>query len=180
MKVILFFIALLLFVIGCSDDSAKTIQKTQTHEYPDQESWDATIVITRNGKKSGKLAAGHVRKYSDKMITLLDEGIKVDFFDETGQHTSVLTANGGKVFDQRQDMLAYGNVVVVSDSGMTMHTDTLKWDNKNQKIFSEIAVIFTTNENDTLYGDSFVSDPNLDNYEIVNARGKSSKRINLE
>ena len=77
-------------------------------------------------------------------------------------------------------MLAYGNVVVVSDSGVTLYTDTLKWDNKEQKIYSEIPVKITTQDHDTLYGDSFKSDPNLDNYEILNPRGKSKKSLKIE
>ncbi|MEJ2543942.1 MAG: LPS export ABC transporter periplasmic protein LptC, partial [Calditrichaceae bacterium] len=103
-----------------------------------------------------------------------------DFYNNEGKHTSVLTSEGGKVFDNNQDMLAYGNVIVISDSGMTLYTDTLKWDNKKQKIISEVPIMITTEEGDTLYGDSFISDPNLRNREIINPHGKSVKSIDIE
>lgn len=128
----------------------------------------------------GHLKAGKIEKYSNKNITLLKDGITLDFYNEQGQHTSLLTAEGGKVFDINQDMLAYGNVVVVSDSGMTLYTDTLKWDNKKRKIISEVPIMITTDEGDTLFGDSFVSDPNLKNREIINPHGKSVKTVNID
>ena len=179
MKRLIFFILSLILILHCSEEKNKSLP-ADNNLYPDQESWQATILITKDGKTVGYLKAGHVQKFSRKQLTLLDEQIQVDFFNEKGQHTSVLTADGGKVYDVKQDMIAYGRVVVVSDSGLTLFTDTLKWDNKDQKIYSDIPVIFTTQDKDTLYGDSFKSDPDLVNYEIVNPRGKSKKTLTLE
>ena len=166
---------------SCSSEDQKANQATgNTQELPDQESWNATVLITRNGKTVGVLKAGHVQKFSKKNLTLMDDSIKVDFYDEQGHHKSVLTALGGKVNDINQNMEAYGHVVVVSDSGLTLHTDTLKWDNRTQKIYSDIPIMLTTDQGDTLYGDRFKSSPDLMNYEIENPHGKSSKKINIE
>lgn len=176
-------IALLLGVFiltACNSEKKDTAEPSALENFPDQESWETTIIITRDGERVGHVQAGHVRKYSKKGVTLLDEEIQVDFYDQNGRHTSVLTAEGGKVYDDNQDMLAYGNVIVRSDSGITLYTDTLIWDNKNQKVISEIPVKITTQENDILYGDSFISDPDLVNYEIVNPRGKTTKSIKID
>jgi len=67
---------------------------------------------------------------------------------------------------------------VLSDSGMTLYTDTLRWNNKDQKIISEIPVKITT-QTDTIYGDSFISDPNLENYTITNSRAISKRTLKL-
>jgi len=180
MKQLLFITLTIFFLLGCSGEQKETATPIIEEDYPDQESWDATILITREGQTIGYLKAGHIQKFTKKNLTLLLDSIKVDFYDEEGQHTSILTSLGGKVFDLTQDMLAYGNVVVISDSGMTLYTDTLKWNNEEQKIISEIPIKVTTEEGDTLYGDSFKSDPNLKNREITNPRGKSSKSIDLD
>ncbi len=170
-----------LLVLSCStSDNQKAGTTPETKSYPDQESWNATMFITREGKTIGHLKAAHVQKFTKKNITLLDGGIQVDFYNEKGRHTSVLTSDGGEVMDATQDMTAYGHVVVVSDSGLTLHTDTLKWNNKKQKIYSKNSIILTTTKHDTLYGDGFVSDPDLANYEITNPRGKSSKSLNIQ
>jgi hypothetical protein len=83
------------------------------------------------------------------------------------------------VHNQTNDLTAYGNVVVVSDSGIVLQTEVLFWDNEKQKIISEVPVRFTTKD-DTLIGDSFVSNPDLTNYEIRNARGYSRRKIPIE
>jgi len=134
------------------------------------------MTLTTDGKKNGIVNASHMKKYSKKNLTLIENGLTVDFFDKDGNHSSVLTSEGGRVDDTKQDMIAYGNVIVVSDSGMTLYTDTLKWDNERQKIISEIPVKITS-VTDTLYGDSFISDPNLENYEITNSHGTGSELL---
>lgn len=180
MKSSLLKLSLILILAACATEREDKPEVLPQVEYPDQESWDATIYITRQGKVAGFLKAGHIEKYSQKNITLLKDSLKVDFYNEQGQHTSILTSEGGKVFDLSNDMIAFGNVVVISDSGLTLFTDTLKWDNERQKIISEIPIKITTEEGDTLFGDSFISDANLKNREIVNPRGKSSKSIKID
>ncbi len=176
----LFGIGNLVFLFAaCSSDTGKQTLQSET-DYPDQESWQATVLITKDARTVGKLQAGHVRKYSKKNITLLDDSLIVDFFNSEGGHTSVLYARGGKVFDVRQDMIAYGKVKVVSDSGLTLYTDTLRWDNKAQKIISDRAMMIVSDQGDTLFGDYFKSNPAMTDYEISNPRGKSSKRLQMK
>jgi LPS export ABC transporter protein LptC len=165
---------LFVLITACSNQESESVESGSRIDYPDQESWNTVLTITNNGNKIGIVEASHLKKYSKKNLTLISDGLKVDFFNSEGKHTSVLTSEGGRVHDVKQDMIAYGNVVVVSDSGMTLYTDTLKWDNERQKIISEIPVKITS-ENDTLYGDSFISDPSLENYEITNSRGTGTE-----
>jgi len=176
----LIFSLMITFLSGCVSEKKESVSSQAEDKYPDQVSWDATILITKQANRLGLLKAGKIEKYSRENITLLKDNIKVDFFNEQGDHTSVLTAKGGKVFDLTQNMLAYGNVVVESDSGMTLFTDTLRWDHDKQKIISDVPIMITTLESDTLYGDSFISDPNLKNRKIVNPRGKSVKSIKID
>jgi hypothetical protein len=62
-------------------------------------------------------------------------------------------------------------VIVVSDSGVTLFTDTLSWDNLRERIFTEDSVIFITEQQDTLYGVGFESDVELDNWKILKPTG---------
>jgi len=172
---------LFLFFIGltaCFNESQTEQSSSASDIYPDQESWNAEIKITRNGKLSGLVKAGHIKSFSSQKRTELSENITVDFFKQDGQHSSVLTARGGLVFDDRDDMIAFGNVIVVSDSGVALYTDTLHWFNKEQKISSKVPVKITT-QNDTLFGDNLVSDPHLRNYELTNSHGSSAKSVKV-
>ncbi len=124
------------------------------------------------------LTAGYIAKYSKKKHTLLKEGVKVDFYDELGDLKSVLTSEEGKVLDEKQDMYAYKNVVVRGENGTTLYTEELLWDNKSEKIISKVPVKITT-PTDTLFGDTFRSDPDLVEYEITNAHGTSDKTVQV-
>jgi LPS export ABC transporter protein LptC len=148
-------------------------------DYPDQESWHARMLFTKEGKRRAVLEAGYIAKFTDKQYTLIREGLRLEFFDEEGNPKSVLTSNEGKVFDATQDMLAIGDVVVVSKNGSTLYSSELNWKNKEERIISNVPVKITT-ETDTIYGDTFVSDPDLINYEITNTRGSSQKKISID
>ena len=167
--------------IGCTefDERNVTEREDKNEEFPDQESWNATMHFTKDGKKRAILEAGYIAKYSKKKITLLKEGMQVDFFDSDGNHKSKLNSEEGKVFDGRQDMVAIKNVIVISDNGNHLYCEELHWKNNEQKIISNVPVMITTDD-DTLYGDSMTSDPDLHNYEITNAHGSSQKKISLD
>ena len=167
--------------IACTDFDEKDVVNTEEEieEFPDQESWNAKMYFTKDGKKRAILEAGYIAKYSKKRFTLLKEGLQVDFFDSEGNHKSVLNSEEGKVFDDKQDMVALKNVIVVSDNGNHLYCEELHWKNNEQKIISNVPVMITTDD-DTLYGDSMISDPELHNYEITNAHGSSQKKISLD
>jgi LPS export ABC transporter protein LptC len=170
----------MLLVISCSkieeDQSTSSLDQTRI---PDQESWKSVITMTREGKKFAEVWAGYIAFYNEQGKTFLRDSIHADFFDRNGIHNSILTADSGVVFNQTNNLVAYGKVKVVSDSGVVLETHELHWDNEKQKIISEVSVRFST-QIDTLLGDSFISDPDLTNYEIKNARGYSRRIIPLE
>ena len=70
-----------------------------------------------------------------------------------------------------RDRIAIGDVIVLSDSGVTLFTDTLSWDNHREKVYTDDRVIFITEEQDTLYGIGFESDVELDNWKILKPTG---------
>ncbi len=181
MKVIFFALVLIAALFcqpGCTEFE-KEVQEKTVQDYPDQESWNNNIYFQRDGKRLAVLTAGYIAKYNEKKHTILKEGVKIDFYGEDGIVKSKLTSDEGKVYDDKQDMVAYGNVIVRSTNGTTLYSEELHWDNKEGKIISKVPVKITT-ESDILFGDSFKSDPDLVDYEITNARGTSDKTISID
>ena len=171
-------LAVSLVVFGCTEFETDS-GEIPIEETPDQESWGNSIYFQREGNRRAVVTAGYIAKFFKRHHTLLKEGVKVDFYGEDGQLKSVLTSEEGKVFDDRSDMVATGNVVVRSTNGTTLYSEELNWVNKEGKIISNVPVKITT-EGDTLFGDTFKSDPDLINYEITNARGTSDKTISID
>ncbi|MBT3738167.1 MAG: LPS export ABC transporter periplasmic protein LptC [Candidatus Marinimicrobia bacterium] len=167
MKYIIF---LFLFVLGCEVDEVKKIGKSR-QGMPDAESWDAIITLTNEGVKRAVIRAGHLEKYNEKKYIRLDDNVDADFFNENEVYTTNLKSKVAEIEEERDYLIAIGNVVVLSDSGVTLFTDTLSWDNVKEKVFTENKVVFITEQNDTLHGIGFESDVELNNWKILKPTG---------
>lgn len=178
-----YLISLLLSLLLTSSCSKREDQNgmiiSDTEMLPEQESWNSTITLTSNGKIIALVHSGHMSQFSNKKLILLDDKIEIDFFDSEENHTSHLTAESGEINERLKNLKAIGNVIVVSDSGETLFTEELLWNNKLQKIISEVDVMITV-EGDTLYGVGFESDAGLDNWTIKEPKGRTSRLMDID
>ena len=159
-----------LFIFACNNTELNKIGETRDG-LPDAESWNATITLTNKGSKRAIIKSGHLQKYQQRQYILLDQKVDADFFNEDEIYTSNLKSEIAEIDESKDFLIAMGNVIVVSDSGVTLFTDTLSWDNVEEKIFTDDRVIFITEQNDTLYGIGFKSDVELNNWEIMQPTG---------
>jgi len=174
---LIFIIALSFTNYACDElDSriAKPLDSMFVFKEPDQSGSNIEVIFADSGYTKAILNSAKGRIYQENQETFLDNGIKVDFFSkETKQRISRLIADSARIDDLTKNMLARGNVVVVSDStGNRLETSVLEWNNTTQKIYSnEFVKISTKSEIITGYG--FESDQNLDNYKINRVSGIS-------
>ena len=166
---------LLIFQFACQSNELQKSGQTRQGR-PDAESWDAVITLTNKGAKRGVIRSGHLEKYNDKEFILLDQNVDADFFNEEEVFTTNLKSLVAEIDEEEDFLVAIGNVVVVTDSGVTLFTDTLSWDNQKEKVFTSDSVIFITEKKDTLYGIGFESDIELNNWKILQPTGVFSER----
>ena len=157
-------------IFACSNVESYKLGETR-EGLPDAESWNATITLTNKGSKRAIIKSGHLEKYQQRQYILLDQNVDADFFNENEIYTSNLKSEIAEIDESKDFLIAMGNVVVVSDSGVTLYTDTLSWDNVDEKVFTDDSVVFITEQNDTLYGIGFKSDIELNNWEIMQPTG---------
>lgn len=173
-----FYCSMALMCLGCRSQEQQTVTPPN-YEGPDQEGWNSRITVTSNGRTTAIVQYAHMEKFSKRRETKFDGGIVVDFYNNAGQHTSNLVAERGVLYEDTNDVEALGNVVVKSDSGMTVWTQRLRWENARQKIVSNDFVTIATAENDTLHGQGFIADQNLKVWSIRRPSGVSQKKIDL-
>lgn len=161
----------LLCFVGCHRGTEGETNADETKTYPDQELWDARIVFTDDERITTILQAEYIAIYEETGLTIADTAFQLDTFDKDGNHTSIITADSGVVHGE-DSLLAFGNVVVVSDSGVVINTERMYWDKRSRTVRADTFVVLTT-ETDTLYGDSLISDEALENWQIFNPRGKT-------
>ena len=167
-------LAALLILAGCADKVNPTVQSLPDPGLPSQESWRSTVYFTDSARIKAVLWAGHIADFQNLRITLLDDSVHVDFFDREGRHTSLLTARRGKVNDATEDFVAYEHVIVISDSGSTMKTDSLVWTNADRTIHTN-AYVDITSPTEHIVGQGLVSDQDLKNYRIFRVSGEARK-----
>ena len=165
----------LIFQFACQSNELQRSGETRQGR-PDAESWDAIITLTNKGAKRGVIRSGHLEKYNDKEFILLDQNVDADFFNEEEVFTTNLKSLVAEIDEEEDFLIAIGNVVVVTDSGVTLFTDTLSWDNQKEKVFTSDSVIFITEKKDTLYGIGFESDIELNNWKILQPTGVFNER----
>ncbi len=160
---------------GCGETDEQVDNDPElSGELPDQESRPFEIVMSTKGVTSARVVSGYMAFYSSKDIYYLSDSVTADFYDEIGEHSSRLTSMRATINEKEDLLFAQDNVVVVSDSGATLLTDSLYWNNSEEKIYTDdFVTIFT--ENDTLHGKGFTSDRSLKNYEIKNPTGVSHR-----
>ena len=98
---------------------------------------------------------------------MLDNDVKVDFFDNNENHSSVITSDRAEVDQVSNDMKAIGNVIAIADSGITLYSNTLTYNSKKEKLYTKESIMITTYDADTLYGVGFESDSDLKNWYIL-------------
>ena len=147
-------------VTACNNTEINKLGETR-EGLPDAESWNAIITLTNEGSKRAIIKSGHLEKYQQRQYILLDQNVDADFFNEDEVYTSNLKSEIAEIDESKDFLIAMGNVIVVSDSGVTLFTDTLSWDNVDEKVFTDDSVVFITEQNDTLYGIGFKSDIEL-------------------
>ena len=169
-SILVTFLAVL--VLGCEEKIKPSVVPLPNTVFPTQESWNSTIIFSDSALTKAILWAGHISRFSQLRYTLLEESLRVDFFDDEQNHTSLLVAKHGRVNDATQDFVAYGNVVVVSDSGTTLKTDSLFWNNSTRKISTQ-AFVDIVSPTEHIMGTGMESDQNLKNYKIFRVTGSA-------
>jgi LPS export ABC transporter protein LptC len=177
-KMLLWLVIVLAFILilGCQSNlSEKSKANANLDRIPDQELWNARVTFTQNERITSILNAPHLEIFEKEGLTIADSSFRLDLYDVEGKHSSLLIADSGVVKGE-DSLLAFGKVIAVSDSGVTLNTERLFWSRWHKNVRSDTAVLVTT-ATDTLFGDSLLSDESLYNWEVYNPKGKTVREL---
>ena len=170
----LIIIFLLLNCSGNSIDEDSTVILREN--IPDQETWDFDFIITNEGMLQSKIQAGHMVKFNSKGLYELDSSVGVDFFSKNGEHTSNIFSDSGFVEENGNFITAKGNVKAVSDDGVILLSEELKWDKSKNKIYTDKFVTIYS-KGDTIRGYGFESDQDMKKWKIIKPVGITERKI---
>ena len=141
----------------------------------DNEISNPKIKIFQEHNKVIYATANRLLKNEGKDAILIGDVIS-NFFNDSGTHISTLYSDSAIVESFSNNLRAFGNVKVVSDSGYTLFSDKIYWNNQYKLVTSDDSVMFTNSYRDTMYGVGFESDMDLTRSKIFKPFGVVKER----
>lgn len=145
---------------------------------PDQESENSEIILFEGERRSTRILADYIWKYTKK-DSLVASGLTVDFYDSSGVVSAHLIADSGVILESRKLMFAIGSVELTNADSSVLLTERLQWNTKTGLITSDEYVEIYSN-GDTLRGYGFETDRSMRRIKILRqVEGSISENSNL-
>ena len=177
MKAVLALLIALMATTACQRSGVAKQRGQSKDMFPDQESWGSEVIITKEGHRVAQAISQRMIKYDQQNLAHLIGEVAVDFYSGEGRHVSRLFADSADVDFLTNNLSAFGNVTVFSDSGHVLQTETLTWRNEYDMISTNDSVMFASPQFDTLYGVGFESDVDLTHWKIYRPTGVTGRGL---
>lgn len=163
---------------SCKTDMEKIKKIAEGNDHFIEAGNDVEVLYSDSAKVRIKLTAGKVIRYlTPEPSTEMPNGVKVYFYNDSMQTESRLTANYAISYDNKDEMIARNNVIVVNLKGKKLETEELIWDQKKEKIYSNKFVKITT-EDEIIFGEGMESNQTFTEYKIKKIKGTINVKQN--
>lgn len=170
------FLCLSMFLFSCSNDleTIKEISIQNQSVFPVETIKDCEIIYSDSSKVRVLLSAAIMNRFNhEKKYVEIEDGLKVQFFDESGKKESELLSDYAIIDEENDVMQAQKNVVVRNVNGDVLESETLNWSQEKQEIFTDDFIKITT-ANEVIFGQGLVSNQNFTKYTIKKIKGTIS------
>ena len=151
----------------CSRIDPKLGDKSPVKDRPLAEYRDTTVLDMHDGSHlSWTLKTLHLVKWP-KSDLIRAEPVDLAVFDSLGVSQISVTADSGAADEPMNFLIAKGHVHGRSRKGMDLQTDSLRWNRTGNNVSTEAQVRVVSEDSDILTGKGFVSDANLNNWQIL-------------
>lgn len=160
---------------SCVNEKAEVDKVTQDDALPVESTYDSEIYYSENAEMKIKAFAPEMHRYlGENAYNEMPKGVEVIFYDSVSTESSRLTAN--YAIDKQTEFImeAKNDVVIVNSEGEKLNTEHLIWDRKAQRIYSEVFVTITT-EDEIIMGEGFESNETFTKYKILKPKGTISQ-----
>lgn len=152
---------------GCSRGDAPRRKAGDAGPLPLTEYHDTTILDMHDGSRlAWRLTTTRLVRWPGSELVQANP-VDLSVYDSAGGAMMRVTADSGAVDEAATFLLARGHVHGVSAKGMHLFTDSLRWSKPLNQVVTEAGVRVISESGDTLTGRGFVSDANLDHWQIL-------------
>ncbi|HZK78915.1 MAG TPA: LPS export ABC transporter periplasmic protein LptC [Gemmatimonadaceae bacterium] len=143
----------------------------------DQIMYGAHFNLTDKGLSRAELLSDTAYFFEDNTRVELRK-VEATFYTTTGARDAYLTSKRGTYRSRLGNMIARGNVVVITEEGRRLVTPELKYDQAMNEISSDSAFVLTE-PGRRLEGIGFRSDPNMQNVRILKTKSGTTGVVTL-
>ena len=169
----LFTVVILFFVFSCNRNKTETIGAVENRTViPRLHAYEITTIISDSGVTRYRINAEvwDVYDKADPPYWEFPQGIRLERFDPDLNVDANIESDYAKYFEKDELWLLRGNVDATNLEGERFETERLYWDQKTEKIYSD-TIVKITQKTGVIYGDDFISNQSLSNYQIKSGRG---------
>ena len=159
-------------VAACKNDINDIRALTGKGNIQEDRAEDVTIIYSKKGKITGRLFAHEFARneYAKPPYVDMNRGLKVEFYNDSGEIENVLTADSSRYYETLGNILVWDSVQIISKKGEQLNTSELVWNESIQKFFTEKPVKITT-PTEVLYGDGMEANKDFTWYQITKPTG---------
>ena len=167
-----------LLIVGCVRQSDTIPPGVPLEDLPDQETWDVALSLSMDGQPRALVRAPYLARYERADSTFARFGptdedtsrVAVQVYD-AGQPTATVEADRLLYLDGERRFVAEGRVVVETETGKTLRSESLTWDEAERSLRTDGFVRITT-PTEQLQGYRLVADEGLETYTLARITGQ--------
>jgi LPS export ABC transporter protein LptC len=161
----------LLLLSSCVNDIEEVKRMGSDVRVPVSSTRNVEMIYSDSSRLRAKVNAPQRDTYiGDNGFVEFAKGLKIEFYDTKSVLESKMNANYGISYTKTEIMEAKGNVVLKSEKGDKLETEHLIWDQKADRIYSNVFSRITSPER-VIYGDGFESNQDFSKYRILKVKG---------
>lgn len=162
-----------LFLFSCTNDVKEVRDISIREDFPMEVQENLELTYSDSSYIRMVLQAPLAENYPqlEEPERRFPEGIDVKFFDRFGEQDSHMEADYAIQYVNKRLWHAKGDVVILNKKGEQLNTEELFWDEKEEKIYSDVQVKLTTDKIIT-WGEGFESDQDFMNPVINKVTGQ--------
>lgn len=174
-------IAIFFSMTSCEEDLTENTGKKNVN-FPSQIINGAQIIQRDSGFVKIRATAKLIEKYEliDTPYIEARKGVYIEFFDKKKPKTpGTIKANYAKIIEKKEFYEAKGNVRIVTNEGQIFATQSIFWDKKNRKMYTNDSVFVTDKDGSTLVGaNGMTAKDDFSEYQFFNNSGDiNAKKI---
>ena len=169
---------------GCSRRGDVIPSDVASEDLPDQETWDVALSLSMEGRPRALVRAPYLARFERADSTFARFGpaapgdtarVGVQVYDDAGLPTATVESDRLVYFDEERRFVAEGRVVVRTETGKTLRSEALTWDEADHSLRTDGFVQIVTPE-ERLQGYRLVADEDLETYSLARITGQVTVR----